>query len=660
MPNSGKDYVANSARLKQTPRVRILRLHRERCEDMSASGSKVEKVVVVGLDAPIPGVLKKYAEEGLLPNFKALIDRGVWGKNCLAPFPTITPPNWTAIVTGSTLGTHGITCFNLHIPGDPLNKTHQAFTTKDCKVEYIWDVAEKEGIKSIIFNYPSTWPPTIKEGVQVAGMGLSVNESRIEPGYDYCCRLFDFQLFTTRTDLPLATVVELKSSGSSFEAELHLQFRRALDEFKPITWKFKADGGKALLLTGDREIPLKLGEWTENIFGEFETTSGDRKKAVYKLKLLELGDGKLDLFMTPACAMEGWAYPEKIAEELPYDDGLPLPGAGFAPYRMGWIDEETCVEVEDIQHRWYASAVTYLMKNRDWGMLFMHAHCPDWMYHAIMNQVDPLVADPETVARAEIIEKACYQSLDRMLGAILQTAGENALVIVVSDHGAVPTLSRNFAMSKILREAGLTVYKTDEEGNEVIDWSKTRAVPQRSCYVYVNLKGRDPDGIVEPEEYEKVVDEIIKVFLDYTDPDLGAKPVAFALKREEARMIGLYGDRIGDVLIGLRPEWGGEHGQIIPPAKLGRGEMNSLFIMAGPGVKKGYEMERTMNLIDIVPTICHLVDLPVPRDCEGAVLYQALEDPDAKRKERRDLELKYKRLLDSMDDQRRLTHTYNE
>ena len=65
--------------------------------------------------------------------------------------------------------------------------------------------------------------------------------------------------------------------------------------------------------------------------------------------------------------------------------------------------------------------------------------------------------------------------------------------------------------------------------------------------------------------------------------------------------------------------------------------MRGLFIRAGPGVKKGTVIDRNVWLTDVVPTICFLAELPVPRDCEGAVVYQALEDPDAKMKELRSL-----------------------
>jgi len=64
------------------------------------------------------------------------------------------------------------------------------------------------------------------------------------------------------------------------------------------------------------------------------------------------------------------------------------------------------------------------------------------------------------------------------------------------------------------------------------------------------------------EDFEKVRDEIIKTFYEYTDNKTGKKPVLFALKRENARVIGLHGDRIGDVIFALSPEFGEQHGPL--------------------------------------------------------------------------------------------------
>ncbi|MBC7190508.1 alkaline phosphatase family protein, partial [Candidatus Aerophobetes bacterium] len=341
-------------------------------------------------------------------------------------------------------------------------------------------------------------------------------------------------------------------------------------------------------------------------------------------------------------------------------EGLPLPRGGFNALTLGWIDTETLAECIDYQNIWLADACVYLLENKEWDLFFMHAHCPDWAYHTFANKLDPsLNPNKDEVAEYEKLELKMYRSLDRMIGKIIEKASDETLIIVVSDHGAKAT-THHFDPVKLLIEAGLTVLKEDEIGRKVIDWERTKAVVQRSCYIYINLKGRDPQGIVEPgEEYEKLRDDIIKLLYDYTDEKTGKKPIVFALKREDARIIGLYGDRIGDIVFAISPDFGHQHGPHLPTAKYGIGSLQGLFIMKGPGVKKNYLMKRTMWLTDIVPTICYLADLPIPEHAEGGILYQALENPNLKLDEIKKIKENYERLKSAYEGEQALSHTYH-
>lgn len=118
-----------------------------------------KKALIIGWDSAQPSRLDKHVKDGALPTIKKMMENGVFAENCLVPYPTVTPPNWTTIVTGAWAGTHGITDFHVHKPGDPLDNVHQGFTTEDCQAEYIWESAEKAGKKVIVINYPCSWPP---------------------------------------------------------------------------------------------------------------------------------------------------------------------------------------------------------------------------------------------------------------------------------------------------------------------------------------------------------------------------------------------------------------------------------------------------------------------------------------------------------------------
>ncbi|MDD9302268.1 MAG: hypothetical protein HUK40_07935 [Desulfobacter sp.] len=116
----------------------------------------------------------------------------------------------------------------------------------------------------------------------------------------------------------------------------------------------------------------------------------------------------------------------------------------------------------------------------------------------------------------------------------------------------------------------------------------------------------------------------------FKDPATGHHPVALALSKRDARLLGLYGEQCGDVVYAVHPEFSGQHGNILPTARWSVGTLQPLLAFQSPGIKSGFRMERACNLWDVVPTACYLTGLPVPEQTEGAVIYQLLEDPNKK------------------------------
>jgi len=649
--------------------------------------AKVKKVMIIGVDAPITPRVRKFAAEGKLPTTKRLLDSGVVANNCMVPYPTITPPNWTTIVTGAWPGTHGITCFHVYKPGDPLDRIHAGFDTRDTQAEFLWNAIGRVGKRSIVLNYPSTWPSTLGEsGVQVAGVGLSVNEWRCHDQsnlpWDVRVDVSDSQLFSTEP-YPQSQAVKVGQAtgwanapkNAELEFEIACTGRKPLKPMTAQTWHALVlkdkDGQCAEVLvceTKDAAKPmcrLKVGQWSEKLTRFFQTQQGV-KKAVFQFKLLALSpDGaEVKLFLSPLCSLSGFTHPAGLADELAQLSPMPWPNFGYEELNREWIDDATHLDIMKSNHDYLCAAADYLLSKKPWDLFCTHLHCPDWAYHAFGKRLDPRTSpDAGVVARFERLEQEFYAQMDRYFEAVLRHASEDTLVIIVSDHGA-QTTTGGVPIGKILAEAGLTVFKPKPQGQPgppEIDWTKTKAAVQRSCYIYVNVKGRDPQGIVEPgKEYEQVREAIIKALYNYTDPELGIKPIVFALRAEDARVIGLYGDRIGDVVFAVREERCGQHGMVLPTAKFGIGSIEGLFIMAGPGVKKGQALDRNVWLTDVVPTVCHLAEWPIPKQAEGAILYQALVDPDLKLHELERCRKNYERLERTFEAEKQLTHSYNQ
>jgi len=150
--------------------------------------------------------------------------------------------------------------------------------------------------------------------------------------------------------------------------------------------------------------------------------------------------------------------------------------------------------------------------------------------------------------------------------------------------------------------------------------------------VFVNLRGREPDGIVPPEQYAAVQREVIDALLDYRHPATGERAFALALAREDAEMVNLWGELAGDVVYALRPEYDGAHGKQLPSARFGIGGQHSTLVLSGAGVKPVGRLARQVRHVDVAPTLAYLIGAPMPLNAEGAVLYQALTEGDRHRR----------------------------
>jgi len=249
---------------------------------------KPDKAIIVGLDAPIIPRLYRFCREGYLPVInKLFLEQGVWARNCLVPLPTVTPPNWAAIATGTWPSTVEITDFNVHIPGDELNETHQGFFSDDVHAETICEAIAKAGKNSILLNYPSTWPPKVEDSIVLGGASLHINSwSRRVPfaglgaamvGWAEQATLIGYSgpgLYSTQK-YDQGTVIKfqeasdwknLRGTGHAVAAEMPLKFTASLHRMERVTWHILVQDGKAMVCeckdTATTMATLVEGQWS--------------------------------------------------------------------------------------------------------------------------------------------------------------------------------------------------------------------------------------------------------------------------------------------------------------------------------------------------------------------------------------------------------------
>ena len=646
------------------------------------------KVAVIGFDCAEPHLIKKHIDEGHLPTFKKLFDEGVLAANCLSPYPTITPPNWASIATGAWPGTHHVTDFHIHKEGTSQVNANifEAFSSENCKAETIWDRLDAAGKKCIVCNYPGSWPSKMKNGIMVSGAGLGFGEYRNGHTGLESSLLLGMDQIVSNGIYPHATRVQLEDaegwsslpSGSEepLAARFDVMFRQNIEQMAPLSWYVLVtqSAGKGYdrltvsptLDMKDALFTLAKGEWSKKIQYKFKTQDGREIDASFKAKLLQLTNDAEDflLAISAFCPAEGWSNPPEVAREITSEEGIFTFAAGLLGFTLGIYEMDTYFEFVELHDQWLGDAATQLITKYPWDLFYMHIHTIDWVYHSILTEMDEnTCASKESHKKAWDFHLKMLQSQDRLLARIVEAAGEDTLFVLVSDHGAVadgPTFNPYIPLIKdglcMMEGQGAdgdlkaledsteqvhTFFKQnigDRVGREILematlnlfkpDITRSKAFPQRTVYIYINLKGRDPGGIVEQADYEKVQQQIIDALYAYVDPVTGKRPVALALSKKDARILGLHGEAVGDVVYAIYPEFGGQHGPQLQTAEWGIGKLRALLAFSGPGIKKGYNLDRTSGLTDVVPTICHMMSWPVPEQTEGNILFQVFENPN--------------------------------
>jgi predicted AlkP superfamily phosphohydrolase/phosphomutase len=660
--------------------------------------TKKTKFALIGLDSAIPSFVRKYFDMGILPNMRALAEEGTFSE-ILPVFPSHTAANWNTIATGAWPNTHGVTDMAIHLPGTPLTEVVSGFYSNLCQAEQLWKTAERSGKASILMKYIASWPPNIKNGIQVEGFGAPGGPGA-RPWGSSPLALSNSSCFST-LQMQNATQVSFTepilvtpSPGQSGSRDSHDGQQPVAAEIKvgphigggiPYTVTLQPSdhsGYEAAHITksGSKEkegsFVLKKGQISEWQIEDFDV-DGKTVKASYRMKLVDLGSssepgsarsengrGQKDaptfrLFVSQIFPLEGWTYPDSIAHELVAKCGPFLESISHFPFAFGWTDENTFLDDLEYQAKWMTKATMYLMSSYSWDLYMTQWHGIDNAQHAFLR-FDKSVLTPSQQELSERVVRRSYEIADDFVGGIAKSSGiatadgtidgsnghDDVHTFVISDHGHVMG-KRRFFINQFLYEQGLIKLKRDQSTGKVsVDWSKTQAFAQGMVSVYVNLKGRDPEGSVKPgKEYEDLVDRIIEILYDVKDPLNGKRPFRLALSNRDSEFLGLSGERTGDVVTAVNPVYvpdnrmkfsgdlfenlntglpdGSIHGQQLPSVDLGEfGSIRSVLIAWGPTIKRGHVMKKAVKMVDIAPTISHILGIPAPKHSEGRVIHE--------------------------------------
>ena len=355
----------------------------------------------------------------------------------------------------------------------------------------------------------------------------------------------------------------------------------------------------------------------------------------------------LHLVRTVVYATESFTQPAALSGEIlnaigPFYDRVSLNPVADEEHLELWLDELRYMG------EWQVKVADHMQRNHGWDLHFSHWHPFDWINHPTANGIDPKGPsyDPDRAAWLMEAQRRTYIMADDILKKFLTFANDDDIICVMSDHGITPT-HRAASVPDRLIESGLMTLSKDGAVDRAC--SVCYVIPARGCEVYVNLAGREPGGIVPPAEYESVQEKIINALLDWRDPATDKRPIALALKLQDAQIIGYWGSVSGDVVLVMNRGYGwgkaydlsertGEtsigdsrtaiHGSQIPTSETEEMTNMGCFLLAGPGVRAGYERDADrwglMRMIDLAPTFARLANLRSPRHSIGAVLTDLL------------------------------------
>ncbi|MEP7380611.1 MAG: alkaline phosphatase family protein [Gemmatimonadota bacterium] len=614
----------------------------------------VRKVIVVGLDGLEPTIVEQMLQAGELPYLARLRAQGSY-QRLGTTTPAQTPVAWSTFATGLNPGGHGIFDFlrrdpATYLPDLSLSRYEQTSALLPPRAVNlrrggtIWEALAARGIPSTVIRCPGTYPPERVEGRMLAGMGIP----------DLRGGLGTSTLITTdKAAVPRESeqVVPLQRDGDRYLAHLvgPRDPRHRRDLTLPISVRIDYSAATATLTCeGDpRELTLRLGQWSGWLRVKFRAGLLTRVAAVMRVLLLRT-EPHVELYVSPAnfdphAPLYPISAPADYASELSerlggafYTAGMVEDHAGLA---NGRYSEETFLsQCEDAMREREAMLRHELDRLRE-GLLFVLFDTPDRVQHMFWR-----FREPDHPANAEdrhrggefgrVIEDH-YRRCDEVVGEALRAADDETLVLVLSDHG-FSSFQRGVNLNNWLHAKGYLALRRGEAPTaghgdffRSVDWERTKAYALGLGSIYLNLAGRERDGIVPPSGADALARRLSEELAGLPDPARAARAIVGA-RTGHALYRGPFAEESPDVVVnfnvGYRVSWntalGGFGDELIEDNQRRWGGDHIVAPELVPGVLFS---SRALNvgaasMVDLAPTILRALGVPPTSAMEGTSL----------------------------------------
>lgn len=621
--------------------------------------ARVQRVIVLGLDGQDPELTDQFLKEGILPNFARLRDQGGYWR-LKTVLPAESPVAWSSFQTGCNPGRHRV--FDFLVPNRksylpelcsarieppprslslgkykiPLGKPRIRFERKS---QSFWKILGDHGVFSSILRVPISFPPEKFRGVLLSAMSTPDLLGTQGTFAYYSSDPAEEELFTGGVQI----LVEAGREGFSSEIagpENPLVPDQGAMKI-PFSLESGQESGSADLTLGEKQYRLKLGQFSPWIELEFKAGLGMKVRGICRF-FLKQTTPHWKLYVSPInIDPENPALP--ISQPVTYSMYL---AKTQGPFNTLGLSEDTWALNERVLDEDAFLAQTYsvheerkrmffdaLDKTRK-GSVVCVFDITDRLQHMFWRYLEPehpANRDKERERHRDAIRQL-YKDMDELVGQTLDQVGEEDVLFVMSDHGFKP-FRRGINLNSWLYENGYLAVKQGPSGQEwfqEVDWSRTRAFAVGLGGIYLNLKGREAQGIVAPgEEARELKKEIREKLSQLIDPETGKSAIAAVYDTVEAYQ-GPYVAEAPDLITGFRvgyraswtcatgavtdsvfedniKSWSGDH-CMNPPDVPG-------ILLCTRKIQK-----EAPSILDLGPTILDLFGVPVPAYCDGSSL----------------------------------------
>ena len=542
------------------------------------------KVMVLGIDGMDPNLVKHYISRGKMPNAQRLAEMGDF-RHLKTSIPPQSPVAWANFITGMNPGGHGIFDFihrepKTFIPYLSTSRTYPAkktFTLGNWVIpitpgevrlmrrgKAFWNTLEENGVECTVFRVPSNFPPEESKARTLSGLGT--------PDI-----LGTYGTFSYFTNAPGEMLAGSMGGGKVFPVEVkdnrvvghlmgpHNTFRkdRPQSRVEFITWIDPQNPVAKIELPG-QEIVLREGEWSDWVVVEFEMVPYlEKVSGICRMYLKEVHP-KFKLYVSPininpadpALPISTPSdYAQRLVKEVGYfyTQGMPEDTKALSNNVLTdseYLDQASFVLEERL--RFY----DYELNSFNDGFFFFYFSTLDLNSHMFWRTMDP----NHPLYTQELNKKFgwyipyLYQKIDGVIGQAMERMDDKTTLMVMSDHGFV-SFRRGFNLNTWLLNNGYAALEDPLSQEETeffdnVDWTETRAYGLGINSLYLNLAGREMQGVVAPgDEAQSLIKEIAKRLSQVRDPLTKEKVVTHVYKPGDIYS-GNYVKKAPDLILG--------------------------------------------------------------------------------------------------------------